>query len=460
MTRLPESRDMLNELDRVVDLVPDGVSADVRLSVGRTLTMRYANSAIHQPTLQFARTLSVRVEDHRRLGTALSSDLSKEGIRRVIDEAARLARVAPRERRFPGFPSAQGPAVRPTPFSDATAHLTPERTAALARASLRAALRAVPAGRVSGVMNAGGSVLAVGTTKDLRRITRRSFVHGTALVDRPDLDPPPSGWSEGAHWSIDRFDAGRIGKEAGDRMPKEVPRTAPPGTYPVVLRGSAVQELLSFFGYLGFSGHGEEEGWSCLRGRRGRKLFPHWLDLVDDGRSTATLPFAFDYEGFPKRATPLVENGRAGAAVTDLVTAGRLRRRPSGHALPPEAPWGDWGPVPGNLVFRGGSASEDDLAREVGNGILVTRFHYVRVVHPGRGEITGMTRDGTYRIEGGQVVGPVRNLRFTDSVVRALQGALAAGKEVRCYSDEAGSSSTACPALAVGAFRFTSGTKF
>ena len=243
-------------------------------------------------------------------------------------------------------------------------------------------------------------------------------------------------------------------------MARQEPRPIPPGTYRVVLRGPALAEALSFLGHLGFSGHGEVEGWSCLRHQRGRRIADPAVHLFDDPRSTATIPQAIDFEGTATRRTALVDHGIAGDVVTDLVTAGRLGRRPTGHALPPESPWGEYGPHPSHLVLAPGDASEDELIRTTRNGLLVTRFHYVRIVDPGRGMITGMTRDGTFRIVRGEIAEPVRNLRFTESVVSLLRGIAALGRERRIYSDERGGSSATVPSAAVRAFRFTSATLF
>jgi predicted Zn-dependent protease len=88
-------------------------------------------------------------------------------------------------------------------------------------------------------------------------------------------------------------------------------------------------------------------------------------------------------------------------------------------------------------------------------------LHYVRVVDPSLGIITGMTRDGTYRIEKGEVVGPARNLRFTESVIGALHGAELLGRTRHIHnSDERGAFSSTCPALLTKSFRFTSATLF
>jgi predicted Zn-dependent protease len=181
---------------------------------------------------------------------------------------------------------------------------------------------------------------------------------------------------------------------------------------------------------------------------------------VDDPRSRATLPASIDYEGVATRATRLIDHGVAGPAVTDTVISGRLGQALTGHALPPESPSGDWGPIPTHLLLGGGDASEEEMIRATRHGLLVTRFHYVRIVDPGLGIITGMTRDGTYRIERGEVVGPARNLRFTESILTTLRGTELLGRARRTYSDERGGMSVTCPALLTKSFRFTSATLF
>ena len=71
-------------------------------------------------------------------------------------------------------------------------------------------------------------------------------------------------------------------------------------------------------------------------------------------------------------------------------------------------------------------------------GLLVTRFHYSNVVQPIETMITGMTRDGTWLIENGRITKPVKNLRYTQSILGALAGVQMVGKDLSL----AGSSSS------------------
>jgi PmbA protein len=448
------------DLEAALKRLPDGCRGDLRVVRSTWTTIRFSNGKIHQPHREHSTHVSLRVADGRRLATATGADASAIGLDALATSACALARIAPVEKKFPGFPRGGGRAPGPTAFSPATARITPEAATDLAQEILDAAFGDAPGSRIAGVLNVGTEQLEVVNSSGLDRSGEMSMAQASVLVERPELDPPVSGWSEGAHWDVRRLRAGAIGSEAARRMATRPPTAVEPGEYPVVLRGPAVAELLGFLGHLGFAGSGEVEGWTCLAHRRGKKVAPPSVTLVDDARSRETIPAAIDYEGAWTNRTPLIEKGIARDVVTDLLTAGRLGKKPTGHAPFPEAPWGDYGALPNHLLLEAGDANEDELVRETRKGILVTRFHYVRTVDPGRGIITGMTRDGTYVIENGEIARPARNLRFTESVLTAIAGISLIGKDRRIYASERGGGAVTAPSIATRSFRFTSATLF
>ena len=103
----------------------------------------------------------------------------------------------------------------------------------------------------------------------------------------------------------------------------------------------------------------------------------------------------------------------------------------------------------------GGDATPDQLIAGVSRGLLVTRMWYVRPVHPGRTIITGMTRDGTFLIENGALGRPVKDLRFTQSIVEALQDVRGVSRERLIEMSEV-ESGVVAPWLHLGRFAFTS----
>jgi len=179
------------------------------------------------------------------------------------------------------------------------------------------------------------------------------------------------------------------------------------------------------------------------------------VNIVDDGHDPAGLPLAFDFEGVAKQRVELVRDGKATDLVYDSFTAGRDGKASTGHALPAPNPYG---PFAINLVMAPGDDSEEELVRGLRRGLLVTRFWYTNVVHPKRAIMTGMTRDGTFLVQDGEIVGPVRNLRFTMSYLDALAGVEAVSRErklLRGYF-----TSVLVPAVRIGAFTFTGATEF
>ena len=104
-----------------------------------------------------------------------------------------------------------------------------------------------------------------------------------------------------------------------------------------------------------------------------------------------------------------------------------------------------------------GSTPREELIAGIDRGLLVTRFHYTNPVHPKLAIITGMTRDGTFLIENGEIVAPVRNLRFTQSYLDALAGVSAVGRELRTLRGSFGA--VVVPALRIDAWSFTGTTE-
>ena len=125
----------------------------------------------------------------------------------------------------------------------------------------------------------------------------------------------------------------------------------------------------------------------------------------------------------------------------------------TGHGLPAPNPYG---PFPLNMIMEPGTSTREELIGGLDRGLLVTRFHYTNPVHPKLAVVTGMTRDGTFLVEGGKIVGPVRNLRFTMSYLDALANVEAVSRERRCIRGFLGGS--VVPSLRLSSFSFTGAT--
>jgi predicted Zn-dependent protease len=169
----------------------------------------------------------------------------------------------------------------------------------------------------------------------------------------------------------------------------------------------------------------------------------------------------FDFEGVPKQRVDFIKSGVANAVAYDSYTAGKEEGKTStGHALP--AP-NTFGPFPWNVAMEPGDATKAEMLASMKKGLWVTRVHYVRPVHPLKTIITGMTRDGTFLIKDGDFAGPVKNLRFTQSILEALSEVHMIGRETKLGREafmENLIGGIRVPALKIARFTFTSTTDF
>jgi predicted Zn-dependent protease len=184
----------------------------------------------------------------------------------------------------------------------------------------------------------------------------------------------------------------------------------------------------------------------------GERITGEEVTIWDDGLDRTGIPASFDFEGVPKQRVDLITRGVASGLVYDMQTATRAGRESTGHGLP--APNTE-GPFAVNLFMKPGTAAKTDLVSDIKRGIWVTRFWYVRVVHPKASIITGMTREGTFLIENGRITRPVKDLRFTQSILEAFQGTLALSRSTKLQVSEYLGASRV-PAVRLEAFDFTS----
>jgi len=423
------------------------------LVLGRTQALtRFANNAIHQNVAATSADLRVRVVRGRRVAAVTTNRLDADGIADAARRAGDLAGLAPENPEWPGLPAGGHPADL-AGFVEATARVTP---AARARAVARICGPARGAGlRSAGYVAATVQEVAVGSTRGTWAYHAGTLAeaqavamheHGSAYADRVATD-------------FDALDVDAVASEAVEAARRAAaPRDLAPGAYEVVLLPYAVADVVEFLGSQ-LTGLAVEEGHSFVGGRLGQRVTGEAVTLFEDPGDPAGLPRPFDFEGMPSARLALIEAGVARAVVFDSQTAARARAGNTGHALPSETA----APLPMHLRLEPGTArSAEALIAGVQRGVLVTRFWYTRWVHPLRTVVTGMTRDGTFWIENGEVAYPVRNLRFTQSYHEALAGVVAMTRALKLqrldlWDFDAGS--IRVPAVHLGAFTFTGVTE-
>jgi predicted Zn-dependent protease len=422
--------------------------AEVLVAEDESSLTRFANSEIHQNVAERDAQLSLRFIDGRRVGCASTNRLDDEALRQLVERAARIARLQPEQQETVELPE-PGP-ITPVAggFSAATASASPELRATGALAVIAAAEEA----RVLayGSFTTQTERIGVANSKGVRAYEERTWAQLLTVSMGPDGE---AGYAEAAAVDATTIDAASVGREAAGKARRSRGAVAlAPGEYPVVLEEYAVGDILEMLGYLGFSAQAVQEGRSFHES--GRIIGSPLVTIVDDAADSAGMPTAFDYEGVGKQRVVLIEGGVCRDVVHDSRTAQRAGGRSTGHALP--AP-NTLGPLPLNLLMAPGDSPRDELIRGLDRGLLVTRFHYTNPVHPKLAIITGMTRDGLFLVEGGEIVGPVRNLRFTQSYLGALGGVQAVSRERRLVRGFMGP--MVVPALRIAAFDFTGSTE-
>ncbi len=411
---------------------------------------RFANSEIHQNVAETNAHLSLRFVIGTRVGVASTGRLDADGLRAVAESAARIARNVEENDEFVSLPGPDGgPAPElPQAFAAGTAEATPELRAEGARAVIAAADEAGVTAYGSFATNT--EAIAVANSLGIRSAGERTWSQLITVSMGPGGG---TGYAEAAAVDATTIDPGALGREAaGKARATANPVSVEPGDWPVVLEEYAVVDLLDMLGYLGFSALAVQEGRSFVE--IGKRVGSELVDIWDDGADPAGLPMAFDYEGVAKRRVPLIERGVCAGLVYDSQTAAKDGVRSTGHGLPAPNPWG---PFPINMLMAPGAASREELIGGLERGLLVTRFHYTNPVHPKLAIVTGMTRDGTFLVEDGRIVGPVKNLRYTQSYLGALAGVDAVGAERRCLKGFLGG--VVVPPVRIASWTFTGGTE-
>jgi predicted Zn-dependent protease len=427
-----------------------GDEADASVHVESSGFARYAASAVHQPTLIKDESVTLRVVRDGRVGCATTNRVDDEGLAAAAGRAAEAADSSPAD---PGFAGLQEPATVPMVegYDEATAALSPEDQAEAAATAIAAA----PGLGLYGYYTSGVTEIAVASTTGLAVSQAMTDVSVLALAASENS----SGYAEATSWRASDLDPAAVAREAREKAARTRGATAvEPQSFRAVLEPYAISELLFYFAFTSLNALALLEGRSYLSGRLGEKLFDESFTVWDEGLDPRNYPKSFDLEGVPKQRVLMIEDGVARDVVWDRRTAKQAGdgHASTGHALAPPAQ--AFGPIPFNLSMAGGdAASVDELAKLVGDGIYVTRLHYLGVVDPREGIITGMTRDGTFRIEGGKVTTPVVNLRFTTSFPALAAGLLGLTKDVTLvnrsdFYDERYPFGTLVPAVATDAF--------
>lgn len=442
---LGESR-LKNLLETVLALSPADETQASLTTTDEALT-RFANNAIHQNVAESDAVLEVRAVFGKRVGTASTNNLSEESIRRILETACEIARHQPENDEFSGLPE-PSPVTNVDSFDEAAAGASPELRARAVAAICRAAAEA--GGLAAGAYSTSASETAIVNSKGVWAYHPTTSVDLTVVVAKE----AGSGYAHGTSWRLDRVQIERLGQEAVSKAVAASQREAiplPAGEYTVILEPYAVADIVEQLSSCGMGALAVQEGRSWMNGRMGKALLSPLISIWDDGYDLSGEPQPFDCEGVPKQRVEILRAGAPIGPVYDTHTAAREGLRSTGHAQPMDEDWD--GPAPSNLHMAAGDSSMEDMIASTERGVYVTRLWYVNALAERHCVLTGMTRDGTFLIERGEIAGPVQNARFTQAMIPALKRVAALGNEARPIGGYYGSHRL--PAIKLEGMRFT-----
>ena len=386
-------------------------------------------------------SLAVESRFGKRSGTATCNEFDEASLRRCVQRAEEIARLAPESPEYMPFLGPQQYQESGKAFAAATAAIDPDyRARQIGASTALCDQRKVSS---AGFLKDSAGFVAKRNSKGLEAYQQFTNVEFSVTVRTPD--GTGSGYAAADYTDASKFDAGRLTRVAAEKASSSVKaRAIEPGKYTVILEPNALVSnvdtslMAALMG--SFDARNADEGRSFLSkkgggNRKGEKLFDERVTIYSDPMNAEIPDLLFSGDGRPQKRVTWIEKG-----VVKNLYSSRFWAQKAGI---PDVP------RPGGWIMTGGTQSTADLIKGTAKGILVTRLWYIRPVDPQTLLYTGLTRDGTYYIENGQIKFPVKNFRFNESPVIMLNNLEAIGKPVRLGGN-------LVPPLKIRDFTFTS----
>lgn len=433
----------IDSLSYIIDKTK-GMDVECFLMSNRRTLTRFANSYIHQNVSVDEIELSIRVVIDGRTGKVSVNQLSRDVLDSAIERAIGIAKIAPPDPEYFGLPNPISVKTKKEKYSE----ISPEILAK----KVRDFIDATDNLNASGALEVNNITMAIVNSNGISVEDNLSIVSLESVVQ----DGDSSGYVYAMEKDLEDIDFVSLAKTASNKARKgHNPIELTPGYYTVVLEPQAVGTLISFLGLMGFGAKQFEEKRSFLVGKLGEKVTSDLINIWDYPSHPKTMSFPFDFEGLPRKDVVLVDKGVAKNLVYDFKHAKKAGKESTGNSLPQP---NTEGPLPFNLTLLPGDSSLEEMITSTRRGILITRFHYTNIVDPIKTVITGMTRDGTFLIEDGEITTPIKNMRFTQSILEALDSVELIGRDL-FRAGEHFIFPTLVPALKIDRFQFTGVTR-
>ncbi|MEP2281454.1 TldD/PmbA family protein [Maribacter sp.] len=410
-------------------------TCEINLNGYNSGNIRYARNTVSTSGYSSNQSLAVQSSFGKKSGTATIDEFDDASLEKVVRRAEELAQLSPEN---PEFMEPLGPQMydEAITYSESTAKITPEYRAEVASSSI------VPADAkdvtAAGFLNDSAGFSAMINSKGLFAYNQSTDVDFT--VTMRTNDGTGSGWVKRDFNDVDKFDADEAAKTAIDKavLSREA-KAIEPGKYTVILEPAASADLLRNM-FRSLNARSADEGRSFMsaadgKNKIGEKIVDERVNIYSDPLNPEVPTSTWNGEGQPLKKTSWIENGVVKNLAYDRFWAKEKGVEPV--------------PFPPNAIMTGGDASLEELIKSTKKGILVTRLWYIRSVDPQTLLYTGLTRDGTFYIENGQIKYPVKNFRFNESPIIMLNNLETLGQQVRINGN-------LIPYMKVRDFTFTS----
>ena len=417
----------------------------VSLNGGDRGNLRFARNTATTSGASSGYSLAVTTAFGKRSGTVTTAEFDDASLQRAVRNAEEIARLSPEN---PEAMPVLGPQKYPPTraYFEDVAGATPEwRAKSVAPAIELSKQKEVVS---AGFVETSASLQALGSSKGLFGFDRSTSADYNLTARTPDGSG--SGWASKSYSELRLLDPKGLAETAIDKAARSKnPAAIEPGKYTVVLEPSALADMLAFF-IFSANARQADEGRSFFSkpgggNRVGEQVLGEKVRIYSDPAHPLAPSVAFDGQGLPVARDIWVDKG-----VLKNLFYSRFWAQKQGKV--PTA-----GPV--NMIMDGGSATMADLVAGTERGVLVTRFWYIRTLDPQTLLLTGLTRDGLFLIEKGKVTRPVKNMRWNESPVMALNNIDEMSPAERVVSGEGfGGSGLAvvCPAARIREFTFSS----
>ncbi len=412
----------------------------------RDLT-RFANSEIHQNVSNEDSQLSLMLFKGNKLMVLKSNDLSSDALKRLRKKADEMMEHVPKlpyEFRMPPLRMAF-PLEKADPSMK---NVHPSR-----RAELFDLIRSKADERN---LRAFGYI-ANDFEEDVVMSTSGLFLYATYSASDCNIvmmnEDGGSSFISGAGKNLDDLSVDQKASKVAELASRNIPKAEiEPGEYTVILGPEAVATLFFYFSYGALNGMAYELGTSSAVKYLGQRIAPEFLSFKDDPKDERLVGIEFDAVGSERKTLPIIENGEFKRVLYAYGTALRFDKEPTGSTVSLENLDMSF---PLNPVVSGGDTPVEELFKTVSKGIYIHRLHYVNIVDPSEMVLTGMTRDGLFLIENGEMTRALRNMRFNVSLYDLFS-------KLKGLSTEEEVVSSSVPAVVPYAlfegFRFTSKT--